>query len=51
MYVCVCVCVRACVCMYDCVYFRRLRLREEIAGLIIQYESSRALYSVKILMN
>ena len=51
MCVCVCMCVRACVCMCLCVYFGRLRLREERAGLIIQYESSRALYSVQILMN
>ena len=48
---CVCVCVCVCVCMCHCVYFGRLRLREERAGLIIQYLSSRALYSVQILRN
>ena len=42
---CVCVCV--CVCACHCVNFRRLRLREERVGFIIQYECSPVLYSVQ----
>ena len=48
MYVCVCVgaCVRACACVTVCI-FRRLRLREERVGFIIQYERNLALNSVQ----
>ena len=46
MYVCLCVCMHACVCVSLCV-FRRLRLREERVGFIIQYERRPVLYSAQ----